>query len=67
MTYLTVETRELEDLRRKHSVACGLIAEQSAVVAMQAKLLHEQDAEIAYLRRLVAKAINKVGARETAA
>ena len=61
-----VETRELEDLRRKHSVACGLIAEQGAVIKAQADTLHLQSAEINYLRKMLAKTISKVGAGETA-
>lgn len=39
MGMYTVETRELEDLRRKHAVACGLVSEQGTHKSSQIAFL----------------------------
>lgn len=60
MSYLTVETRELEDLRRKYSVATNLLAEQSATITAQAATLRIQADEIAYLRKLLLRMSDRI-------
>jgi hypothetical protein len=46
MNYFTVETRELEDLRRKHSVACALLQDQTTTIVQLRSTLERAVREI---------------------